>query len=89
MIKPLSVKCKSYFSNKHSKADADIVLNKKGDIIFKNKDIPKTFNEYFEFMLERLIYLFIYLFFIYLLFIYLFTYLFIYLFIYLQSNKNL
>ena len=55
MIKPLLVKCKSYFSNKHSKADADIVLNKKGDIIFKNKAIPNTFNDYFEFMLERLI----------------------------------
>ena len=62
MIKPLSVKCKSYFSNKHSKADVDIVLNKKDDIIFKNKNIPKSFNEYFEFMLfiYLLIYLFIY-----------------------------
>ena len=41
------VKCKPYFSNKHSKADTDIILNEKGDKIFKNKEIVNTFNEYF------------------------------------------
>ena len=28
------VKCKPYISNKHSKADTDIILHEKGDIIF-------------------------------------------------------
>ena len=32
--KPFWVKCKPYFLNKHSKADTDIILNGKGDIIF-------------------------------------------------------
>ena len=41
------VKCKPYFSNKHSKADTDIILHEKGDIIFKNKEIADTFKEYF------------------------------------------
>ena len=32
--KPFWVKCKPYFSNEHSIADTDIMLNEKGDIIF-------------------------------------------------------
>ena len=52
--KPFWVKCKPYFSNKHSKADADIILHEKGDIIFKNKEIANTFNEYFGSIVESL-----------------------------------
>ena len=53
--KPFWVKCKPYFSNKHSKADTGIMSNeKKGDIIFKNKEIAHTFNEYFGSIVESL-----------------------------------
>ena len=52
--KPFWVKCKPYFSNKHSKADTDIILHEKGDIIFKNKEIANTCNEYFESIVESL-----------------------------------
>ena len=52
--KPFWVKCMPYFSNKHSKADTDIRLNEKGDIIFKNKEIANTFNEYFGSIVESL-----------------------------------
>ena len=52
--KPFWVKCKPYFSNKHSKADTDIILHEKGDIIFKNKEIANTFNEYFGSIVESL-----------------------------------
>ena len=54
--KPVWVKCKSYFSNKHSKADTDIILNKKGHIFknFENKESPNTFNEYFKPIAESL-----------------------------------
>ena len=48
------VKCKSYFSNKHSKADTDIILNGKRDIISTNKEIADTFNEYFGSIVESL-----------------------------------
>ena len=45
----------AYFSNKHSKADTGIMSNeKKGDIIFKNKEIAHTFNEYFGSIVESL-----------------------------------
>ena len=52
--KPFWVKCKPYFSNKHSKADTDIILHEKGDIIFKNKEIANTFNEYLGSIVESL-----------------------------------
>ena len=52
--KPFWVNCKPYFSNKHSKADTDIILHEKGDIIFKNKEIANTFNEYFGSIVESL-----------------------------------
>ena len=48
------VKCKPYFSNKHSKADTDIILNENGDIILKNREIANTFNEYFGSIVESL-----------------------------------
>ena len=52
--KPFWVKCKPYFSNKHSKADTDFMLNEKVDIIFKNQEIANTFNEYFGSIVESL-----------------------------------
>ena len=52
--KPFWVKCKPYFSNKHSKADTDIILNEIGDIIFFKKENANTFNEYFGSVVESL-----------------------------------
>ena len=52
--KSFSVKYKSSFSNKHSKAYTDIILNEKDDNIFKNKEITNTFNEYFRSIVEWL-----------------------------------
>ena len=51
--KPFWVNCKP-FSNKHSKADNDIVLNKDGELISKNKEIANTFNDYFGSVVENL-----------------------------------
>ena len=48
------VKCKPYFSNKHSKPDTDIILNEKGDIIFKDEETANTFNEYFGSIIKSL-----------------------------------
>ena len=45
--KPFWVTCKHYFSNKHSKADNDIVLNKNGELFLRNKEFEDTFNNYF------------------------------------------
>ena len=45
--KPFWVICKPYFSNKHSKAVNDIVLNENGKLFLKNKEIADTFNNYF------------------------------------------
>ena len=45
--KPSWENCKPYFSNKHSKADTDIILSKNGDLIFKNDKIANTFYDYF------------------------------------------
>ena len=42
------VPCKSYFSNKYSKLDNDIVLHEDGELILKNKEIANTFNDYFS-----------------------------------------
>ena len=51
--KPFWVNCKP-FSNKHSKADNDIVLNKDGELTLKNKEIANTFNNYFGSIVENL-----------------------------------
>ena len=51
--KPFWVYCKPYFSNKHSKADNDIVLNKDGELTLKNKEIANTFNNYFGSIVEN------------------------------------
>ena len=45
--KPFWVNCKPYFSNKHSKADKNIMLSENGELIMKNRDIANTFNDYF------------------------------------------
>ena len=52
--KPFWKKCKPYFTNKHSKADTDIMLNENGELILKDKDVVDTFNEYFESIVESL-----------------------------------
>ena len=41
------VNYKPYFTNKHSKADTDIMLSENGEFIPKNKEIANTFNDYF------------------------------------------
>ena len=51
--KPFWVNCKPYFSNKHGKADNDIVLNEDGELILKNKEIANTFNDYFGSIVEN------------------------------------
>ena len=40
--KPFWVRCKPYFTNKHSKADTDIMLSENGELILKNKEIANT-----------------------------------------------
>ena len=52
--KPFWVNCKPYFSNKYNKADTDIVLNENGDLILKNEEIAKTFNDYFGAIVDNL-----------------------------------
>ena len=44
--KPFWVNCKPYFTNRHSKADIDIMLSENGKLILKNKEIPNTFNDH-------------------------------------------
>ena len=41
--KPFWVNCKAYFSNKHSKADTNM-LSENGKLIMKNQDIANIFN---------------------------------------------
>ena len=43
--KPFWENCKPYFSNKHSKADTDIILSENGDLIFKNGIIANKLND--------------------------------------------
>ena len=52
--KPFCEKCKPYFTNKHRKADTDIMLNEKGELLLKDKDIADLFNEYFGSIVESL-----------------------------------
>ena len=42
------------FTNKHCKADTDIMLNENGELLLKDKDIADTFNEYFGSIVESL-----------------------------------
>ena len=48
------VTCKSYFSNNHSKADNDIVLNENGELILKSKEIADILNNYFGSIVDNL-----------------------------------
>ena len=52
--KPFGEKCKPYFTNKHSKADTDIMLNENRELVLKDKDIADIFNEYLESIVESL-----------------------------------
>ena len=38
----------------HSKADNNIVLNEKGELIFKNREIADSFNNYFGSIVDNL-----------------------------------
>ena len=51
---PFWERCKPYFTNKHNKADTDIMLNENGELLLKDKDIADTFNEYFGSIVESL-----------------------------------
>ena len=42
------------FSNKHSKADTDIILSENGDLILKNGKIANTFNDYFKSIVQNM-----------------------------------
>ena len=52
--KPFWVNCKPYFSNKHSKADTNIMLAENVELIMKNQDNANTFNDYFESVVKNL-----------------------------------
>ena len=52
--KPFREKWQLYLTNKHSKADTDIILNENGQLLLKNKDDVNTFNEYFGSIFESL-----------------------------------
>ena len=52
--KPFWENCKPYFSNKHSKADTDMILSENGDLILKNDKIANTFNDYFGSIVENM-----------------------------------
>ena len=42
------VNCKPYFTNKHDKADADIMLSENVELILKSKEIANNFNDHFR-----------------------------------------
>ena len=52
--KPFWVNCKPYFTNKHSKADTDIMLSENGELILNNKKIANIFNDNFGSIVESL-----------------------------------
>ena len=45
---------KPYFTNKHGKADADIMHSKNRELILKNKEIANTFNDHFRSNVDNL-----------------------------------
>ena len=53
-IRPFSENYKLHFSNKHSKADTDIILSQDGDLILKNDKIANTINDYFGSIVENM-----------------------------------
>ena len=52
--KPFWVNCKPYFTNKHIKADTDIMLSENGELILKYKEIANIFNDRFGSIVENL-----------------------------------
>ena len=52
--KPFWEKCKPHVTNKHSKADTDIMLSENKELLLKGKDVADTFNEFFGFIVESL-----------------------------------
>ena len=50
----MTINCKPYFTNKHSKADTDIMLSENGELILKNKEIANIFNDHFGSIVENL-----------------------------------
>ena len=52
--KPFWVNYKPYFSNKHIKSDANIMLSKNGELIMKYQDIANIFNHYFLLVITNL-----------------------------------
>ena len=46
--------CKPYFTNKHSKADTDVILSDDGELILKITKIANTFNDHLESILITL-----------------------------------
>ena len=48
------VNCKHYFTNKHSKADTDIMRIENGELILKHKEIANTFNDHFGSIVNNL-----------------------------------
>ena len=43
-----------YFTNKHRKADIDIMLSENGELILKSKEIANIFNDHFGSIVENL-----------------------------------
>ena len=52
--KTFSINCKPYFTYKHSKADADVMLSDDGELILKITKIANTFNDHFKSILTNL-----------------------------------
>ena len=46
--------CKPFFTNKHSKADTNIVLKENGELLLENDKIADTFNSYFGNIVKNL-----------------------------------
>ena len=52
--KPFWVNGKPYFTNKHSKADIDIMPSENGELILKNNEFPNIFNDHLGSIVENL-----------------------------------
>ena len=50
----MTINCKPYFTNKHSKADTDIMLRENGELILKNKEIANIFDDHFGSIVENI-----------------------------------
>ena len=52
--KPFWVNCKPYSTNKHNKADTDIILSENGELILKNMKIAYIFNDHYGAIVDNL-----------------------------------